>query len=89
MVKEHQRNITGFIRKLYYAYFGVKLGGQDKLVIPSTRVSCVNGTAEQEVNTGSKNIEHQVHLLNLGARTFCAKVMSIRKKYYCHPLILN
>jgi hypothetical protein len=29
MVKKHQRNITGFIRKVYYAYFGVKLGDQD------------------------------------------------------------
>jgi hypothetical protein len=25
MIKKHQRNITGFVRKFYYAYFGVKL----------------------------------------------------------------
>jgi hypothetical protein len=31
MIKKHQRNITGFIRKVYYAYFGVKLGDQEKL----------------------------------------------------------
>jgi hypothetical protein len=30
MIKKHQQNITGFIRKVYYAYFGVKLGDQDK-----------------------------------------------------------
>jgi hypothetical protein len=30
MIKKHQRNITDCIRKLYYAYFGVKLGDQDK-----------------------------------------------------------
>jgi hypothetical protein len=26
MIKKHQQNITGFIIKAYYAYFGVKLG---------------------------------------------------------------
>jgi hypothetical protein len=49
----------------------------------------VNGTAEQEVNTGSKNTGHQGQLLNLGARTFCAKILSIRRKYCCHTFILN
>jgi hypothetical protein len=34
MIKKHQRNITGFIRKVYYAYFGVKLGDQDKSRAP-------------------------------------------------------
>jgi hypothetical protein len=29
MIKKHKRNIKGFIRKLYYAYFSVKLGDQD------------------------------------------------------------
>jgi hypothetical protein len=29
MIKKHQRNISGLIRKVYYAYFGVKLGDQD------------------------------------------------------------
>jgi hypothetical protein len=28
--KKHQRNITSSIRKVYYAYFGVKLGDQGK-----------------------------------------------------------
>jgi hypothetical protein len=31
VIEKHQRNITSFIRKVYYAYFGVKLGDQDKL----------------------------------------------------------
>jgi hypothetical protein len=30
MIKKHQRNIKGFIRKVCYAYFGVKLGDEDK-----------------------------------------------------------
>jgi hypothetical protein len=34
MIQKHQRNITGFIRKVYYAYFGVKLGDQDKSWAP-------------------------------------------------------
>jgi uncharacterized protein (DUF2237 family) len=34
MTKKRQRNITGFIRKVYYAYFGVKLGDQDKSWAP-------------------------------------------------------
>jgi hypothetical protein len=33
-LKNHQRNITGFIIKVYYAYFGVKLGDQDKSWAP-------------------------------------------------------
>jgi hypothetical protein len=34
VIKIQQRNITGFIRKVYYAYFGVKLGDQDKSWAP-------------------------------------------------------
>jgi hypothetical protein len=34
-LKKHQRNITGFIRKVHYAYFGVKLGDQDKSWAPN------------------------------------------------------
>jgi hypothetical protein len=49
----------------------------------------VNGTPEQEVNPGIKNIGNQGYLVKLGARTFSAKVMSIRRKYCCHPFILN
>jgi hypothetical protein len=30
MIKKLQRNITGFVRKVYYAYFSVKLGDQNK-----------------------------------------------------------
>jgi hypothetical protein len=30
MIKKHQRNITGFIRKVHCVYFVVKLGDQDK-----------------------------------------------------------
>jgi hypothetical protein len=42
MIKKHQRNIAGFIRKVYYAYFGVKLGDQDKSRAPhKVRYVCV------------------------------------------------
>jgi hypothetical protein len=34
MIKKHQRNITSFIRKVYCACFGVKLGDQDKSWAP-------------------------------------------------------
>jgi hypothetical protein len=34
MIKKLQQNITGFIRKLYCAYFGVKLGDQDMSCAP-------------------------------------------------------
>jgi hypothetical protein len=34
MIKKHQRNITGFNRKVYFAYFGVKLGDQYKSWAP-------------------------------------------------------
>lgn len=30
VVKKHQRKITDFVQKVYHAYFGVKLGDQDK-----------------------------------------------------------
>jgi hypothetical protein len=30
MIKKHQQNIMVFVRKVCYAYFGVKLGDQDK-----------------------------------------------------------
>jgi hypothetical protein len=36
-------------------------------------------TAEQEVNTGSKNIGHQGHLMNLRARIFCASLVDPKK----------
>jgi hypothetical protein len=34
MIKKHQRNITDFIRKVYYACFDVKLGDQGKSWAP-------------------------------------------------------
>jgi hypothetical protein len=34
MIKKHQRNITGFIRKVYCGYFGVKLGDQGNSCVP-------------------------------------------------------
>ena len=30
VVKKNQRNITNFVEKVYFAYFGVKIGDQDK-----------------------------------------------------------
>jgi hypothetical protein len=29
-IKKQQRNITEFVKKVFYAYFGLKLGGQGK-----------------------------------------------------------
>jgi hypothetical protein len=40
MNKTHQRNITGFIRKVYYGSFGVKLEDPDKSWAPH-KVCCV------------------------------------------------
>jgi hypothetical protein len=40
MIKNHHKNITGFIRKDYYGYFGVKLGDQGKSRATQT-VCCV------------------------------------------------
>jgi hypothetical protein len=34
MVKKHQRNLKGFIKRVYYACFGMKLGDQDKSWAP-------------------------------------------------------
>lgn len=31
VIKKHQRNIAEFVKKVYYSYFGVKLGDQEKL----------------------------------------------------------
>jgi hypothetical protein len=36
-----------------------------------------------------KNIGKQGYLLNLGARTFSANVLSFRRKYCCYAFILN
>ncbi|GBM40794.1 hypothetical protein AVEN_80802-1 [Araneus ventricosus] len=33
-IKKEQRNITDFVKKLYFDYFGVKLGDQDKSCFP-------------------------------------------------------
>jgi hypothetical protein len=30
LIKNHQRNVTHFVTKVYYAYFGVKLGDVNK-----------------------------------------------------------
>lgn len=33
-VKKYQRNITGFVKNVYYAYFGLRIGDQDKVWAP-------------------------------------------------------
>jgi hypothetical protein len=94
-LKESYENLELVLTKIGYTAHDWMICGYLKglcmlmLVIPSTHVSGVNGTAEQEGNTGSKNTGHQGHLLILVARTFCAKVLSIRRKYCCHPFIIN
>lgn len=40
VVKKQKRNITTFVKKVYFAYFGVKLGDQDKAWAPHT-VCCI------------------------------------------------
>ncbi|GBM98274.1 hypothetical protein AVEN_168799-1 [Araneus ventricosus] len=39
-MKKQQRNITDFVKKLYFDYFGVKLGDQDKSCVPHI-VCCI------------------------------------------------
>ena len=34
VVKQHQRNITDFMKKVYFAYFGVEIGNQHKCWVP-------------------------------------------------------
>ncbi|GBL76983.1 hypothetical protein AVEN_12646-1 [Araneus ventricosus] len=42
VIKKHQRKITDFVKKVYFAYFGVKLGDQNKSWAPKTvRYICV------------------------------------------------
>jgi hypothetical protein len=55
MIKKHQRNITCFIRKVYYAYFGVKLGDQDKSWAPHT-VCCVCVEDLRKWSTGKNKV---------------------------------
>ena len=44
MLKKQQRNITDFVKKVYFAYFGMKLGDQDKSWAPHQVCSaCVTG----------------------------------------------
>ncbi|GFU89569.1 uncharacterized protein TNCV_4538911 [Trichonephila clavipes] len=41
-VKKQQRNISNLVQKVYFAYFGIKLGDQDKLWAPQVVCSvCV------------------------------------------------
>ena len=30
VVKKYQRNINNFLKKVYFAYFGIEIGNQDK-----------------------------------------------------------
>jgi hypothetical protein len=49
MFKKHQRNITGFNRKVYYACFGVKVGDQDKSWAPhKVCYVCVEDLGKEE-----------------------------------------
>ena len=34
VIKKHQRNITDFIKKVYFAYFGIEIKNQDKSWVP-------------------------------------------------------
>lgn len=44
VVKKQQRSITDFVKKVYFAYFGVKIGDQDKSWAPHRVCSgCVEG----------------------------------------------
>ena len=44
VVKKQQRNFTGFVEKVYFAYFGVKIGDQNKSCSPhGVCLGCVEG----------------------------------------------
>ena len=34
VVKKHQRNIIDFVKKVYFLYFGIEIGNQDKCCVP-------------------------------------------------------
>jgi hypothetical protein len=53
MIKKHERNIMGFIRKVYYAYFGAELVDQDKSWAPH-KVCCVCVEDVRKWSTGKK-----------------------------------
>lgn len=36
MVKEKRKTVSAFVKKAYLAYFGIKLGNQDKTWVPGT-----------------------------------------------------
>ena len=40
VVKKQHRNITDFVKKVYYAYFGIRVGDQDKPWAPK-KVCCI------------------------------------------------
>ena len=40
VVKSQRQNITSFVKNVYYAYFGVKLGDQDKTWAPHKVFRC-------------------------------------------------
>jgi hypothetical protein len=59
MIKKHQRNITDFVRKVYYAYFGVKLGDVNKPWAPQkVCYVCVQGLRRWV--KGKRNCSHSV-----------------------------
>jgi hypothetical protein len=40
IIKKHQRNITGFVIQVYYAYFGVKLGDENSWAVDKVCYVC-------------------------------------------------
>jgi hypothetical protein len=92
-LKESYENLELVLSKIGYTahdwmmcgdtkVLGMFLGQQvgDTKYVPCFMCECVSGTAQQQVNTGSKTIGHQRHLLNLRVRKFCAQVLLIKKK---------
>jgi hypothetical protein len=92
MIKKHELNITGFIREVCYAYFGVKLGDQDKSWAPhKVFYVCVEDLRKwckkkkKVFRFGVPIIWREPKNLSDDCYFCCCDV----KGYCCHPFILT
>lgn len=63
MTKKYQRNITDFVKKSYYAYFGVKLGDQDKTWAPHKVCSICVEELRQWTNCTKKSFRFGIPMI--------------------------
>jgi hypothetical protein len=91
-LKKHQRNITGVVRKVYYSYFGVKLGDQDKpWARHKVRYICVEDLRKWSKGK-KKTFRFGVPMIRMETKNHsedCYFCCCDVKGYWCHPFILN